>query len=53
MFHRCPCLRCSVKIVQCGVREVCYAQGYSMDAGTAAIFKEAGVKLRQLAMVGT
>lgn len=43
----CPCLTCSIKITQVGVSEVVYAQGYSMDTETAAVFKEAGVKLRQ------
>ena len=28
---RCPCLTCSIKIVQVGISEVVYAQGYSMD----------------------
>ena len=45
---RCPCLRCSVKIVQCGVREVVYNQSYSMDEASARILKEGGVILRQL-----
>ncbi|KAH6649886.1 cytidine deaminase-like protein [Chaetomium tenue] len=43
----CPCLTCSIKIVQVGVGEVVYNQGYSMDGETAAVFREAGVKLRQ------
>ncbi|KAG7288647.1 hypothetical protein NEMBOFW57_005001 [Staphylotrichum longicolle] len=43
----CPCLTCSIKIVQVGVREVVYSQGYSMDGETAAVFREAGVRLRQ------
>lgn len=48
LIHRCPCLRCSVKIVQCGVREVVYNQSYSMDEASARVLKEAGVILRQL-----
>jgi dCMP deaminase len=48
--HRCPCLRCSVKIVQCGVREVVYNQSYSMDEASAVILREGGVILRQLHM---
>jgi dCMP deaminase len=28
----CPCLTCSIKIVQVGVMDVVYGQGYSMDA---------------------
>ncbi|KAK3325833.1 cytidine deaminase-like protein [Apodospora peruviana] len=43
----CPCLTCSIKIVQVGVSEVVYSQGYSMDGETAAVFREAGVRLRQ------
>lgn len=43
----CPCLTCSIKICQVGIQEVVYAQGYSMDVETAAVFREAGVKLRQ------
>ncbi|PSR76437.1 cytidine deaminase-like protein [Coniella lustricola] len=43
----CPCLTCSIKIAQVGVSEVVYAMGYSMDRETAAVFREAGVKLRQ------
>lgn len=48
MSSRCPCLRCSVKIVQCGVREVVYNQSYSMDEASARVLKEGGVTLRQL-----
>lgn len=29
--NTCPCLTCSVKIVQLGIGEVVYARGYSMD----------------------
>jgi dCMP deaminase len=43
----CPCLTCSIKITQVGISEVVYSQGYSMDTETAAVFKEAGVHLRQ------
>ncbi|KAK4138098.1 deoxycytidylate deaminase-like protein [Trichocladium antarcticum] len=43
----CPCLTCSIKIAQVGISEVVYAQGYSMDRETAAVFREAGVRLRQ------
>jgi dCMP deaminase len=49
----CPCLTCSIKITQVGVSEVVYSQGYSMDGETAAVFKEAGVKLRQFSPVST
>jgi dCMP deaminase len=43
----CPCLTCSIKICQVGITEVVYSQGYSMDTETAAVFAEAGVRLRQ------
>ncbi|KAI1159235.1 cytidine deaminase-like protein [Nemania serpens] len=45
--NTCPCLTCSIKIVQVGIREVVYSQGYSMDGETARVFLSAGVKLRQ------
>jgi dCMP deaminase len=43
----CPCLTCSVKITQVGISEVVFSQSYNMDDASAAIFAEAGVKLRQ------
>ncbi|KAF2402472.1 deoxycytidylate deaminase [Trichodelitschia bisporula] len=43
----CPCLTCSVKIAQVGISEVVYSVGYNVDSAAAAIFQEAGVKLRQ------
>lgn len=43
----CPCLTCSIKIAQVGISEVVYSQGYSMDTETAAVFTQAGVRLRQ------
>ncbi|KAK9417949.1 putative Cytidine deaminase-like protein [Seiridium unicorne] len=45
--NTCPCLTCSIKIVQVGISEVVYSQGYSMDGETAEIFRSAGVRLRQ------
>jgi dCMP deaminase len=45
--NTCPCLTCSIKIVQVGITEVVYNQSYYMDAEAANLFKEAGVKLRQ------
>lgn len=42
-----PCLGCTIKIIQQGVKEVVYFQSYGMDEMTAKIFKEANVKLRQ------
>jgi dCMP deaminase len=47
----CPCLTCSIKIAQVGISEVVYSQSYSMDKDTAAVFKEAGVDLRQFSPV--
>lgn len=47
----CPCLTCSIKICQVGISEVVYAHGYSMDMETAAVFRQAGVKLRQFTPV--
>ncbi|GAA5852385.1 hypothetical protein JCM9279_001183 [Rhodotorula babjevae] len=46
--NTCPCLRCTVKIVQCGVREVVYSLSYSMDAASRRVMSEAGVVLRQM-----
>ena len=43
----CPCLTCSVKIVQVGIGEVVFSQQYDMDEATARVFGEAGVRLRQ------
>ncbi|PVG01867.1 hypothetical protein CPB86DRAFT_698584 [Serendipita vermifera] len=45
--NTCPCLRCSVKIVQTGVKEVVYNLAYSMDSAAADVFIGAGVILRQ------
>ncbi|WFD27406.1 dCMP deaminase [Malassezia nana] len=45
--NTCPCLRCAVKIVQTGVKEVVYQLAYSMDGRSAQIFAEAGVAFRQ------
>ena len=45
--NTCPCLTCTIKIVQVGITEVVYSQSYYMDAQAAKVFLEAGVKLRQ------
>ncbi|PWN37884.1 uncharacterized protein FA14DRAFT_116879 [Meira miltonrushii] len=45
--NTCPCLRCAVKIVQTGVREVVYQLAYSMDDRSRKIFQEANVLFRQ------
>ena len=54
----CPCLTCSVKIAQVGVKEVVYSQTYNMDDASRRVLKEAGVELRQFSpprsgLVGT
>ena len=54
----CPCLTCSVKIAQVGVKEVVYSQSYNMDEASRSVLKEAGVELRQFSpprsgLVGT
>ncbi|GAA5834072.1 hypothetical protein JCM11251_003611 [Rhodosporidiobolus azoricus] len=46
--NTCPCLRCTVKIVQCGVKEVIYSLSYSMDTASRRVMEEAGVVLRQI-----
>ncbi|ODQ64817.1 hypothetical protein NADFUDRAFT_8440, partial [Nadsonia fulvescens var. elongata DSM 6958] len=45
--NTCPCLTCSIKIVQTGVTEVVYSQSYSMDEASAKVLKAGGVVLRQ------
>lgn len=45
--NTCPCLTCSIKIVQSGIAEVVYAQSYSMDDATHKVMNEAGINLRQ------
>ncbi|GES77097.1 deoxycytidylate deaminase [Rhizophagus clarus] len=45
--NTCPCLGCSVKLIQIGVTEVVYHRSYGLDEKTANLLKEAGVKLRQ------
>ncbi|KAI0595920.1 cytidine deaminase-like protein [Biscogniauxia sp. FL1348] len=49
--NTCPCLTCSIKIVQVGISEVVYNQGYSMDGEAAQVFRTAGIKLRQFSPV--
>lgn len=34
----CPCLTCSIKIVQMGVVEVVYGEGYSMDDKVSVVW---------------
>lgn len=45
--NTCPCLTCSIKIVQCGIKQVVYAQSYSMDEKAHKVMNEARIVLRQ------
>lgn len=45
--NTCPCLTCSIKIVQLGIRQVVYAQSYSMDEQSHRVMSSAGIVLRQ------
>lgn len=45
--NTCPCLTCSIKIVQSGIAVVVYAQSYSMDEHSHAVLLEAKVELKQ------
>lgn len=65
----CPCLTCSIKIVQVGIKEVVYDKSYYMDAEVryamiviampkltfqiATFFKEAGVRLTRISLVSS
>jgi hypothetical protein len=43
----CPCLTCSVKLVQVGVKEVVYNVSYSMDTQAEDVMRAGGVIVRQ------
>lgn len=45
--NTCPCLRCAVKIVQVGVKEVVYQLDYSVDHRSSDIFAAAGIVCRK------
>ncbi|TEB38877.1 hypothetical protein FA13DRAFT_1724823 [Coprinellus micaceus] len=45
--NTCPCLKCTVKIIQTGVKTVVYNLVYKMDTASAQLFKNAGVELRR------
>ncbi|KAI0756751.1 cytidine deaminase-like protein [Daedaleopsis nitida] len=45
--NTCPCLKCTIKIIQTGIREVVYNLSYKVDDASAALFAEAGVILRR------
>lgn len=45
--NTCPCLKCTVKIIQTGVSTVVYNLSYKVDDASASLFKESGVELRR------
>lgn len=47
----CPCLTCSVKIVQTGIREVVYSQSYRMDEASFKVLQSGGVLIRQYSLL--
>lgn len=47
----CPCLTCSVKIVQTGIKEVVYSQSYRMDSASSQVLKAGGVHVRQFSFL--
>ncbi|KAI0361351.1 hypothetical protein OH77DRAFT_1417589 [Trametes cingulata] len=49
--NTCPCLKCTIKIIQTGVKEVVYNLSYKVDDASAALFAEAGVILRRHAII--
>ncbi|KAK9481131.1 cytidine deaminase-like protein [Lipomyces japonicus] len=45
--NTCPCLTCSIKIVQMGLKEVVYSQSYHMDEKSYKVLRQGGVTLRK------
>jgi len=45
--NTCPCLKCTIKIIQTGVKTVVYNLTYKVDAASSRLFEEAGVELRR------
>ncbi|KAF8140572.1 cytidine deaminase-like protein [Boletus edulis] len=45
--NTCPCLKCTIKIIQSGVKTVVYNLSYKVDEASAALFQEAGVEIRR------
>ncbi|KAH7916421.1 cytidine deaminase-like protein [Hygrophoropsis aurantiaca] len=43
--NTCPCLKCTIKIIQSGVTRVVYNLSYKVDEASAKLFKEAGIEL--------
>jgi dCMP deaminase len=44
----CPCLICTKMIINAGLSEVVYAADFPMGEVSVALFREAGIKIRQL-----
>ncbi|KAL1922823.1 uncharacterized protein VTP21DRAFT_9199 [Calcarisporiella thermophila] len=45
--NTCPCLGCAIKIIQTGIHEVVFARPFHMDEESIALFRRAGVVVRQ------
>ncbi|PCH33888.1 hypothetical protein WOLCODRAFT_135374 [Wolfiporia cocos MD-104 SS10] len=45
--NTCPCLKCTIKIIQTGIKEVVYNLSYKVDDASAELFHEAGVIIRR------
>ncbi|KAJ7103360.1 cytidine deaminase-like protein [Mycena belliarum] len=45
--NTCPCLKCTIKIIQTGVKTVVYNLSYKMDDASARLLAEARVELRR------
>ncbi|ORX45761.1 hypothetical protein BCR36DRAFT_357858 [Piromyces finnis] len=45
--NTCPCIGCTIKIIQSGIIEVVYALEYRHDEYIKELFKQAGVKIRK------
>ncbi|KAG1859444.1 hypothetical protein C8R48DRAFT_748601 [Suillus tomentosus] len=43
--NTCPCLKCTIKIIQSGVQRVVYNLSYKVDDASARSFQEAGVDI--------
>lgn len=43
--NTCPCLKCTIKIIQSGVKRVVYNLSYKVDDASARLFQEAGVDI--------
>ncbi|KAH7927271.1 dCMP deaminase [Leucogyrophana mollusca] len=43
--NTCPCLKCTIKVIQSGVTRVVYNLSYKVDEASAKLFKEAGIEL--------